>query len=116
MVFSEKRGNELIWLAQEVQIGGIESHTLEWYLVWSTIVLAVVTLATAIVTGLLTWISWKTYKVEAEKTVNQTNKTIELANNSVDSMEHVAVTAIDSAARHRELRRLSRKNKKGMVE
>lgn len=86
---------------KQIEIGDIESHTLEWYLVWSTVALAIVTLATAIVTGLLTWISWKTYKVEAEKTAS-------IANNSIDSIEHVAVVAMTHADRVKKMKHLRR--------
>lgn|SRR5512138_3905475 len=89
-----------------IEIAGIESHTLEWYLVWSTVALAVVTLVTALITGLLTWVSWKLYKVDAEKNKQLIDKSAEVANNSIDSMEHVAVTAITHSDRVRRMKRL----------
>jgi hypothetical protein len=95
----------ITWLAEASPSGG-DSHTLEWWLIWSTVVLALVTLATAIVTGLQTWISWKTYKVESEKTNNAINKSSDVSEHAIDGMEHVAVVAITHNERVRQMKHI----------
>lgn len=68
-------------------------HTAELLVIVSTIALTVVT-------ALLTFVSWKLYKVDAEKT-----------NNAIDSMEHVAITAITHEDRLRQLKAIERMKK-----
>jgi ABC-type bacteriocin/lantibiotic exporter with double-glycine peptidase domain len=96
----------LTLIAQSAELAGVESHTLEWYLVWSTVALTVVTLTTTLVTALLSWVSWKQYKVEAEKSKVVSDNATSVANNSVDSMEHVAVVALTHRERVRAMKHL----------
>lgn len=96
------------YLATETnpELGGIEDHTLEWYLLVATGTLAAITLATALVTALLAWVSWKLYKIDAEKTEKLSSDNKEVANNSLNSMESVAVAAISHRDRIRQMNRI----------
>lgn len=78
------------------------NHTLEWYLVWSTVGLGLATLSGMLVTMLLTWVSWKLYKVDAARS----ETSAKVANNSIDSMEHVAVVALTHEDRIRQMKLL----------
>lgn len=69
-------------------------HMTEWLVIVSTIALTIVSTA-------LTWVSYKLYKVDADKTAS-------IANNSIDSMEHVAITAITHEDRVRAIKRFRR--------
>jgi hypothetical protein len=90
-----KRRTEMI-IAEAVET--VESsHLLEWLLVITTVALT-------IPTALGAWISWKLYKVDSEKTK-------EIANNAIDSIESVAKVAITHEDRVRELKAVSRKRK-----
>lgn len=64
----------------------MDAHVIELSIVVSTIALT-------IVTALLTWVSWKLYKVDADKT-----------NHSIDALENVAITAITHEDRVRQLK------------
>jgi hypothetical protein len=79
-------------LASETVAPENVSHVLELFVILSTIALTIVTVA-------LTWISYKLYKVDSEKVSS-------IANNSIDSMEHVAITAITHEDRVRQLKRI----------
>jgi hypothetical protein len=98
------------YLATETnpELGGIDDHTLEWYLLVATGILAAITLATALVTGLLAWVSWKLYKIDAEKTEKIVSESGTVANNSINSMEHVAVNALSHPERVRRMNRIRR--------
>ncbi len=69
------------------------------------------TLGLVIVTALLTWVSWKQFKKDSDNIKD-------VANNSIDSMENVAVhsiTEITESNRQRQLHTLKRIRKHPLV-
>ena len=77
---------------------GIEPHitTGELYLIIATFALTAVTLATAIVTYMLWKVTARTLAHETDKAAEVATASIEtagdVANNAIDSIEHVAIT------------------------
>lgn len=79
--------------AASAEAAADSSHMLEWILALATTALAIVT-------------AWAAY-VTAKLARATERDAATLANNSVDSMENVAVTALDHFSRTQELRRLA---------